>query len=397
MLRVAGVVRGGAPLTALVLVLAPVDAGREGVLAEVVAVRGRGGRGGRARRGQLAAVLPVRARRVLGGRRARAAPARAPLRRRRADLPHELPDRVPDRGADRLARRRLPPAAVREPRLLVLLALVAVAAARRRAVALRAAAVARRRVVRRRLGGALLARVPRAARVVVARGAPVAAVVAVLVGEPLLEEALALGRHGPVLVLDGGLAERAVRLERPEGRAARRAVHRGRGHVGGVVARRRRRVAARGRRGLALVRALLARVRRRGRRLRHPGLGGAPLRPVGYALEVATGAVRGGGRSLVGRRRRFGLAQDPIAVHGRRRRRGRFPVVALVLVRFVLVECGLRAARYLLGNGVVRGARLAAEVVLEPLGGFLFARLLLDIEVGGPLVVLVVFCKQRRA
>lgn len=70
-LGVAGVVRGGAPRTALVLVLAAVDAGREGVLAEVVAVRRR----------ELRAVLLVGARRVLRRRRARRAPARAPLRR----------------------------------------------------------------------------------------------------------------------------------------------------------------------------------------------------------------------------------------------------------------------------------------------------------------------------
>lgn len=56
---VAGVGSGGASRTALVLVLAAVDAGREGVLSEVVAVRGRvGGR-------DLAAVLLVCTRRVL--------------------------------------------------------------------------------------------------------------------------------------------------------------------------------------------------------------------------------------------------------------------------------------------------------------------------------------------
>lgn len=55
----AGVVVGGAARTALVLVLAAIDAGREGVLSEVVAVRRcSGGR-------DFAAVLPVRARRVL--------------------------------------------------------------------------------------------------------------------------------------------------------------------------------------------------------------------------------------------------------------------------------------------------------------------------------------------
>lgn len=56
---IAGVGSGGASRTALVLVLATVDAGRERVLSEVVAVRWRvGGR-------DLAAVLLVRARRVL--------------------------------------------------------------------------------------------------------------------------------------------------------------------------------------------------------------------------------------------------------------------------------------------------------------------------------------------
>lgn len=77
----AGVVVGGAARTALVLVLAAIDAGREGVLSEVVAVRRRSG----------GAISPPYCRYVrdeCSGDGDRELRQRAPLRGRRTDLPH---------------------------------------------------------------------------------------------------------------------------------------------------------------------------------------------------------------------------------------------------------------------------------------------------------------------
>lgn len=195
----------GSSRTALVFVFTAVDAGRERVLAEVVAVRGRGGRR------QLASVLLVRARRVLRRRRPRAASTRLALSWRGADLPHQLPDRVADRRPDRFPRGRRPPAAIREASLLILLPLLPVAPAWRCSVSIAASAISRRRVVRRRLHGTLVAAVSRPPRIIISRWASVSTVVPVVFGDYFLGMAFPFGSdRWPVIFFYWWFTERSV-------------------------------------------------------------------------------------------------------------------------------------------------------------------------------------------
>lgn len=202
---VAGVVNGGTSRTALVLVLSAVDAGGERVLPEVVPVWRRDGRR------QLPAVLLVRARRMLRRRRPGVPPARAPLRRSRADLPHQLPDRVPDSRTNWLPSWRRTPAAISETSLLILFTLVAITSARRSSISIwTTATLSRWGVIGRRLCCPFFPAIARTSRILVPWRTSVATVVPMLFRQSLLRMTLPLRCHRPVVVLDRRFAEGAV-------------------------------------------------------------------------------------------------------------------------------------------------------------------------------------------